>query len=390
MNLKKVDNTTVSEYLKTFNSPKSTEKKQIFLTEKNNLKKISKDILNNKTNNKVVNEDYSVDSAQITITSNKIKSNSRNKSKHTINKEEKSNLFRTYKEKNFECVEKLYKLEKLNKNKNICLLDKKFKQNSNEDNKLNKLNNSNNFKKFLNENNIKTLFQNSKSLYPDTITDVNGVNEDINNHKNFNTTKQNKRNLSNINIFFKNKVLTENQIFDNQIISSLTEFNNYKINSEDKDNRDSSKINLNKEDHNLNNKIRESYLKEFKEKNSYKIETPKFKSKKFEEIQESKSNDFKNSNFCILIKKIDDIKENSLFLVNNISNNIITNSIEVLNRKFFEYTLESFFPQFFVIEKDLNGIIKIDSLYSFLFYLRVLKNMLFSNENKLKFSNFFS
>jgi hypothetical protein len=91
-----------------------------------------------------------------------------------------------------------------------------------------------------------------------------------------------------------------------------------------------------------------------------------------------------------ILKKIEEVKKNHSFLQPSSRENIIHNTIEIVHRKFFEIAFEDFFPKIFNFEKEKsNNLLKLDSLYSFFLNLRGLKNFLFTDENKLHFSNIF-
>ncbi len=238
-----------------------------------------------------------------------------------------------------------------------------------------------------------------------TITDVNGLFEDIINQKNNNNPHINKHPNSqdesnssvstpNLELILpKNKLEPgddpnfENYFFETNEIENTNEYES-----------SSTKTNSKKEETNnskTNNGMKLfNNLKELQETKNMQntIETPKFRAKNNPNSNLKKTGSLKeleNITFTQLTKKISMIKENHLFLVSNSWNNIFSNSSEFFCRKYFELCVEEYFPKFFAIEKDSNGIIKTDSFYSYFFYLRGLKNYLFTDENKIQFSNVF-
>jgi hypothetical protein len=289
-----------------------------------------------------------------------------------------------------------------------------------EKNHNNKINNSNNKDK-LNTNNNENF---NTYAHPninfridsDTITDVNGLFEDIINKKNNNLNSNNcqinnnqksydsnnRPSTPNVELFLPKNKLAENPAFEIYYFENDLENNNRnnnpnKNNQEESENVSSStKTNSKKEEIN-NSKTNEgnkyiNNIKELKDLNNmqYPLDTPKFYAKNIPNNKsKARMKEMENINFAKLTKKINIIKDKHLFIVNNSWNSIFSNTSELFCRKYFEYCFDEYFPKFFVIEKDLNGIIKTDSFYSFLFYLRFLKNHLFTDENKIQFSNVF-
>jgi len=256
----------------------------------------------------------------------------------------------------------------------------------------------------------------------DTITDVNALYEDIVNQKmNSNNNNNNQINNESLNEYSKmntniiglydknyintgtniNILLSNNQFEENFFLESEEDLyynRNLKSNfyEENENVSSSTKTNSQKEEmqnSNINEGIKYiTNLKELKEKNDLNnpIETPKFCNKEnTKRIKKTPFHEIEKAKYVYLSQKINFIKENHLFLVNNSWNNIFLNTSEIFCRKYFEICFEDFFPKFFNIEKDLNGVFKIDGFFSYLFYLRGLKNLLFTDENKIQFSNVF-
>jgi hypothetical protein len=114
------------------------------------------------------------------------------------------------------------------------------------------------------------------------------------------------------------------------------------------------------------------------------IQTPKFCPVK--EVSEDKI----DSNLLnVILAKIEESKEIHSFLPPNCRENIIQNAIEIVHRKFFEISIEEFLSDLFILERDKNNLIKLESMYSYFLHLRNLKNHLFTDENKVHFSNIF-
>jgi hypothetical protein len=104
---------------------------------------------------------------------------------------------------------------------------------------------------------------------------------------------------------------------------------------------------------------------------------------------EENSFNFDNLSFSVIKKKIDKAKANHAFLPSNDFQNIIMNTVEVVHRKFFELIFENHFEKLFHYEKDMNNLIKLESIYNQFIYLRGLKLILFNEKNKIFFSNIF-
>jgi hypothetical protein len=123
---------------------------------------------------------------------------------------------------------------------------------------------------------------------------------------------------------------------------------------------------------------------------TYQPETPKFCPGGMRKKEDPSSKDICITNLNEILKKIEEVKKNHALLQPNNHANIIHNTIEIVHRKYFEIAFEEFFPKTFNLEKDkTNNLIKLDSLYSFFLNLRGLKNYLFTDENKVHFSNVF-
>lgn len=96
-----------------------------------------------------------------------------------------------------------------------------------------------------------------------------------------------------------------------------------------------------------------------------------------------------NLSYPQILKKIEEAKMEHAFMPTNDYYNVFHNTLEIAHRKFFELSFEDFFPKIFTIEKDSNNLIKLDSIYNQFIYLRALKNLLFTEKNKIFFSNVF-
>ena len=99
----------------------------------------------------------------------------------------------------------------------------------------------------------------------------------------------------------------------------------------------------------------------------------------------------KNENSKISLKKItnqihDLIKKHSLLPPTDIFN-IFSNTAEIIYRKFFQICFKSYIGDIFYFEIDKDNLIKNDELYNYFMYLRNLKNLLFSDKNKIYFSS---
>ena len=117
-------------------------------------------------------------------------------------------------------------------------------------------------------------------------------------------------------------------------------------------------------------------------------ETPKF-IEKYKVKLENKSNNLEIYNVSLmeLDKIIDESKKNHRLVTPNEFSFIIHNTSELCHRKFFELCFEEYFNKIFMIERDNLGIIKFDCIISFFYYIKKLKNFLFTDENKIIYSN---
>jgi len=125
-------------------------------------------------------------------------------------------------------------------------------------------------------------------------------------------------------------------------------------------------------------------------------DTPKFKEKggKRKKTNEEKNRvmteiELNNATIMELNRKIEETKKNHLFLPPNDYLNIIHNTSELCHRKFFEFCFEDYFSKIFKIDKDNYGVIKIDSIVSYFYFIKGLKNFLFTDENKIFYANLF-
>jgi hypothetical protein len=149
-------------------------------------------------------------------------------------------------------------------------------------------------------------------------------------------------------------------------------------------NSSSTKTNSDKKENTNNSTI--------KQKNRNKgFQTPKFGDKdkvsKFNE--EKKDETVEQVSFPIILKKIEEAKKLHSFAPTNDVMNIFNNTVEIVHRKFFEICFDEFLGKIFSSEKDQNNLIRLDSLYNHFIYLRGLKNLLFTDKNKIHFSNVF-
>jgi len=127
-----------------------------------------------------------------------------------------------------------------------------------------------------------------------------------------------------------------------------------------------------------------------------KIDTPKFgdkkkKKKKEKEVLNNLDEEEVDSGTMILElnKSIEEAKRTHLFLPPNEYLNIIHNTSELCHRKFFEVCFDEYFSRLFLVEKDNFGVIKMDSIIVYFYYLKGLKNFLFTEENKIYYANLF-
>ncbi len=148
---------------------------------------------------------------------------------------------------------------------------------------------------------------------------------------------------------------------------------------------------------NLDNRIN----REFDRCSSFSTNTNSIKDKKLIDNKAKETPKFRGSNEEVadnkmthgdIMVKIDEIKNNHTFCIPDCKENILHNAIEIIYRKFFEHSLDEFFPKLFIFEKDtkLNyDFLKLDSLFSYFMYLKNLKAYLFTFENKIHFADLF-
>lgn len=427
LNLKKVDKSKVSDNLKNIQT-KNLETKESYYKNNNfnpnsNKKNNYYNSENNYGNNKIQQNDYQgcvTHNSNIRIENKKKLTTYQYKDTKKVNSINKSfdDSPRFSKNKN-ECfstdlprnnINKVSKFsqknvvhvnheENINKtNKSTLETNKDFQNKNNNLEFQNKKINTSSYNQNYNENNFPTtkLFR----MESDTITDVNGLFEDINyQNNNINYNNNEGHNLKNVKIFnnpnsnydSNNRPSTPNI----ELILSNNKFNDNYFFEENENVSSSTKTNSKKEEiENSNNNDGINYITNLKELKEIKnlqapLETPKFFSKNATNIKKTQRKEIENINIAFLTNKINSVKVNHLFAVNNCWNNVFFNSSEYFCRKYFEFCFEEFFPKLFILEKDINGIFKTEAFYSYLFYLRSLKNYLFTDENKIQFSNVF-
>ena len=76
----------------------------------------------------------------------------------------------------------------------------------------------------------------------------------------------------------------------------------------------------------------------------------------------------------------------SLLTPDNIFN-LFCNASEIIHRKFFQITMNSYLGKIFYLEEDKEGNIKREDLYNYFLYVRALKLLLFNSEKKDYFMN---
>ena len=76
----------------------------------------------------------------------------------------------------------------------------------------------------------------------------------------------------------------------------------------------------------------------------------------------------------------------SLLTPDNIFN-LFCNASEIIHRKFFQITMNSYLGKIFYLEEDKEGNIKMEDLYNYFLYVRALKLLLFNSEKKDYFMN---
>lgn len=80
-------------------------------------------------------------------------------------------------------------------------------------------------------------------------------------------------------------------------------------------------------------------------------------------------------------------KEHS-FVPNNSIDNIISNSSQIIQRKFFEFLFKKYFSDIKTLEIDKNKTLTTDEFYQILLILKRIKSILFINQNLEYFSNY--
>jgi hypothetical protein len=81
-------------------------------------------------------------------------------------------------------------------------------------------------------------------------------------------------------------------------------------------------------------------------------------------------------------------KEFHAYLPNNSMDNIISNTSQIIHRKFFEFLFKIFFPDTITTEIGKNKILTPDELHQILKVLRRRKSILFTNQNKEYYKDF--
>ncbi len=256
--------------------------------------------------------------------------------------------------------------------------------------KINKSHITNNLMTIQNENQLKYNLQYTNS----TLSDNNHIVSNsfffpkLNNNSNLTINKRKKLDiLSNLNLSKTNK--SDIKINDSNIKFNLL-LNKNIINN--------NLINPNKGE-SLSTDLTSKKEKEKKNKylNAYLVGKELLETPKFQNNNEIKGyNSFskkmkKNENSKISLKKItnqihDLIKKHSLLPPTDIFN-IFSNTAEIIYRKFFQICFKSYIGDIFYYEIDKDNLIKNDELYNYFMYLRHLKNLLFSDKNKIYFSS---
>ena len=225
----------------------------------------------------------------------------------------------------------------------------------------------------------------------------------LNNSNSFNQKKRHLDVLAQLNLTKINK--SQDEIIEKNL-NSLTILQN--------------KDKLNNYNNNISNNINkvesvstEQTSKKEIEKNKYRnvylvgkelLETPKFQSSNILKKQMIKNknllcknspklNEKESQNQKISLKDITKqinelIKMHSLVPPIDVFN-IFCNTAEIIYRKFFEICFKSFLGEIFYLEMDKDNLIRNDELYNYFMYLRNLKNILFSEKNKIYFSCIF-
>lgn len=97
----------------------------------------------------------------------------------------------------------------------------------------------------------------------------------------------------------------------------------------------------------------------------------------------------KNINEDKIKEWFDFIKEFQAFLPNNSIENIISNTSQIIQRKFFEFIIKIFFSDIITIEVDKNKALTSDEFHQILKILRRIKLILFTNKNIEYYEEFY-
>ena len=81
-------------------------------------------------------------------------------------------------------------------------------------------------------------------------------------------------------------------------------------------------------------------------------------------------------------------KEIQAFVPNNSIDNIISNTSQIIHRKFFEFFFKTFFSDIINIEIEKNKTLTSDEFHEILKILRRIKKILFTNKNLELYSDF--
>jgi hypothetical protein len=143
-----------------------------------------------------------------------------------------------------------------------------------------------------------------------------------------------------------------------------------------------------------NNKFQKKTIK-------YEEETPKFffnSSPRLEPLKNSRKPSKKQQKINLQLRaetqmllevnrKIEEIKKNHMFFPPNDYFNIIHNTTEISHRKFYQKCFEDYFNKVFIYENDSFGFINIESIVSYFYYIKGLKNFLYNDANKVFYAN---
>ena len=109
----------------------------------------------------------------------------------------------------------------------------------------------------------------------------------------------------------------------------------------------------------------------------------------FENINNITKNTINNKTITLnnIKKEIEELCTiHSLLTPDNIFN-LFCNASEIIHRKFFQITMNSYLGKIFYLEEDKEGNIKMEDLYNYFLYVRALKLLLFNSEKKDYFMN---